>query len=66
MRSVYRRFHTVGRTFFHAIEKALPYLVDLGVNAIEIMPIADFPGNRNWGYDGVSPLRPCALLWATG
>lgn len=33
----------------------LPYLKDLGITAIEIMPIAQFPGNRNWGYDGVFP-----------
>ncbi len=49
-------FTPVG-TFLSAIEK-LPYLVDLGVNAIEIMPVADFPGNRNWGYDGVSLFAP--------
>jgi maltooligosyltrehalose trehalohydrolase len=39
-------------TFRAAIEK-LPYLKELGVNAIEIMPVAQFPGARNWGYDGV-------------
>ena len=33
----------------------LPYLKDLGVTVIEIMPVAAFPGTRNWGYDGVSP-----------
>lgn len=36
----------------------LPYLADLGVTAIEIMPIADFPGARNWGYDGVALFAP--------
>ena len=41
-------------TFDAAIEK-LNYLIDLGVNAVEIMPAAQFPGNRNWGYDGVYP-----------
>jgi maltooligosyltrehalose trehalohydrolase len=40
---------------FEGIEKKLDYLVDLGVNAIEIMPVAQFPGARNWGYDGVFP-----------
>jgi maltooligosyltrehalose trehalohydrolase len=30
-------------------------LVDLGVTAVELMPVAQFPGNRNWGYDGVYP-----------
>ncbi|MFL6569908.1 MAG: malto-oligosyltrehalose trehalohydrolase [Chthoniobacterales bacterium] len=44
-------------TFRAAIEK-LPELAALGVNAIEIMPIADFPGDRNWGYDGVSLYAP--------
>lgn len=40
---------------FEGVEKQLDYLLDLGINAIEIMPIAQFPGNRNWGYDGVDP-----------
>lgn len=39
-------------TFRSAIDK-LDHLKDLGVDAIEIMPIAPIPGNRNWGYDGV-------------
>ena len=33
----------------------LDYLADLGINAIELMPLAQFPGDRNWGYDGVYP-----------
>jgi len=33
----------------------LDYLVELGITAIEIMPLAQFPGSRNWGYDGVFP-----------
>jgi maltooligosyltrehalose trehalohydrolase len=44
-------------TFAGAATK-LPALVDLGVNAIELMPVADFPGARNWGYDGVSLFAP--------
>lgn len=40
-------------TFDAAIEK-LPYLKSLGITVIEIMPVAAFPGTRNWGYDGVS------------
>ncbi len=40
---------------FDAIIPYLDYLLDLGVNAIELMPIAQFPGTRNWGYDGVFP-----------
>jgi maltooligosyltrehalose trehalohydrolase len=41
-------------TFDGVIER-LPMLRDLGVTAIEIMPVSEFPGSRNWGYDGVSP-----------
>lgn len=44
-------------TFDAAIAR-LDDLVDLGVNAIELMPIAQFPGSRNWGYDGVFPYAP--------
>ncbi len=40
---------------FASIEKKLDYLKELGINAIEIMPVSQFPGNRNWGYDGVFP-----------
>ncbi|GAA4330117.1 malto-oligosyltrehalose trehalohydrolase [Flaviaesturariibacter amylovorans] len=40
---------------FAAIAAQLDHLVALGVNAIEIMPVAQFPGSRNWGYDGVFP-----------
>lgn len=44
-------------TFLAAIDR-LDYLVDLGVNAIELMPLADFAGDRNWGYDGVMLFAP--------
>ncbi|MBE9181787.1 malto-oligosyltrehalose trehalohydrolase [Oculatella sp. LEGE 06141] len=40
---------------FEAIIPRLADLKELGVNAIELMPIAQFPGNRNWGYDGAYP-----------
>ena len=40
---------------FSAVINRLGDLKELGVNAIEIMPVAQFPGNRNWGYDGVYP-----------
>jgi len=46
-------------TFAGAIDK-LDYLAELGVTALEIMPVADFPGHRNWGYDGVLPYAPDA------
>ncbi len=38
---------------FDAIIPRLDALKDLGVTAVELMPVAQFPGNRNWGYDGV-------------
>ena len=41
-----------GGTFDSAIER-LDELVDLGVDAIELLPVATFPGERGWGYDGV-------------
>ena len=40
---------------FAAIIPRLPYLAELGVTTVELMPIAQFPGRRNWGYDGVFP-----------
>lgn len=43
---------------FAAAASRLPYLRDLGINAIEIMPLADFPGERGWGYDGVQLYAP--------
>ncbi len=43
---------------FEAAAGKLDYLKDLGITAIEIMPVAQFPGVRNWGYDGVFPFAP--------
>lgn len=40
---------------FDAVIPHLDRLVDLGVTAVELMPVAQFPGSRNWGYDGVQP-----------
>lgn len=40
---------------FDAAMKRIPYLKELGVNAIEIMPVAQFSRDRNWGYDGTYP-----------
>jgi len=40
---------------FQGIAEKIPHLLDLGVTALEIMPMAQFPGARNWGYDGVFP-----------
>ncbi|HLV85588.1 MAG TPA: malto-oligosyltrehalose trehalohydrolase [Candidatus Sulfotelmatobacter sp.] len=43
---------------FHGVEQKLGHLRELGVTAIELMPLADFSGARNWGYDGVLPFAP--------
>ncbi|HEY3596744.1 MAG TPA: malto-oligosyltrehalose trehalohydrolase [Paraburkholderia sp.] len=43
---------------YAGVLKRLPSLVELGVTAIELMPLNDFPGTRNWGYDGVLPYAP--------
>jgi malto-oligosyltrehalose trehalohydrolase len=45
---------------FGAVARELPRLADLGITGIELMPIADFPGRWNWGYDGVLPYAPDA------
>jgi len=45
---------------FAAAAARLPALAALGITAIELMPVADFPGTRNWGYDGVLPFAPDA------
>lgn len=45
---------TEAGTFDAAIER-LDDLVDLGINFVQVMPVAAFPGHRNWGYDGVAP-----------
>jgi malto-oligosyltrehalose trehalohydrolase len=43
---------------FAGVERRLDHLAELGVTGIELMPVADFPGSRNWGYDGVLPFAP--------
>jgi maltooligosyltrehalose trehalohydrolase len=43
---------------FAGVEKKLDHLAGLGVTALELMPIADFPGKRGWGYDGVLQFAP--------
>jgi len=48
---------TPAGTFLSAVDK-LGNLQQLGVTAVELMPIAEFPGTRNWGYDGVSIFAP--------
>lgn len=44
---------------FRAATAQLDALRDTGITVIEIMPVADFAGSRNWGYDGVSLFAPC-------
>ena len=43
---------------FAGVAAKLDHLVDLGVTAVELMPVADFPGRWNWGYVGVVPYAP--------
>src|SRR5579864_4066858 len=47
-----------GEGTFDGVVERLPELRELGVTAIEVMPIATFPGTRNWGYDGVYAYAP--------
>ncbi len=43
---------------YAAAAAKLPHLASLGVTAVELMPLGEFPGSRNWGYDGVLPYAP--------
>jgi maltooligosyltrehalose trehalohydrolase len=43
---------------FDALISHIPELVELGITTVELMPVAQFPGARNWGYDGVYPFAP--------
>jgi len=45
---------------FRGVAAHLPRLAELGITAVELMPIADFFGAHNWGYDGVLPFAPDA------
>jgi len=45
---------------FRGVERELARLAALGITAVELMPVAAFPGRRNWGYDGVLPFAPAA------
>ena len=49
-------FTSVG-TFEAAVEK-LDHLVGLGIDVLELLPVAEFAGSRGWGYDGVAPFAP--------
>jgi maltooligosyltrehalose trehalohydrolase len=54
---LYELHATAGGSFRAAIEK-LDHVAATGLTAIELMPVADFPGQRNWGYDGVLLYAP--------
>lgn len=43
---------------YDGVRSRLPELAALGITAIELMPLSDFPGRHNWGYDGVLPFAP--------
>jgi malto-oligosyltrehalose trehalohydrolase len=45
---------------FAGVAREFSRLADLGITAVELMPVNDFPGRRNWGYDGVLPYAPDA------
>jgi maltooligosyltrehalose trehalohydrolase len=58
---VFYELHVGAFTAAGSFEAVIPYLaqlVDLGVTALELMPVAEFPGSRNWGYDGVHLFAP--------
>jgi maltooligosyltrehalose trehalohydrolase len=49
---------------FDGVRRRLPALAELGITGIELMPVADFSGGWNWGYDGVLPFAPDARYGA--
>jgi maltooligosyltrehalose trehalohydrolase len=60
-RSIFYELHVGTYTAegsFDALIPHIPELVELGITTVELMPIAQFPGSRNWGYDGVYPFAP--------
>ena len=56
--TVFYEMHVGACGGFAGVLDMLPSLARLGITAIELMPIAAFPGNRNWGYDGVLQFAP--------
>jgi hypothetical protein len=57
LRTAYRLVH-LGRNVFRSNRTIWTIWQNLGVTAIQIMPVSDFPGRYNWGYDGVLPYAP--------
>jgi maltooligosyltrehalose trehalohydrolase len=41
-----------------AAAEQLAFLAEVGITTLEVMPVSDFPGEHNWGYDGVNPFAP--------
>jgi malto-oligosyltrehalose trehalohydrolase len=58
--AVLYELHCGAMAGFHGVRRTLPRLAELGITAVELMPINEFPGKRNWGYDGVLPFAPDA------
>ena len=56
--AVFYEVHVGAFGGFSGVMEALPRLARLGITAVELMPINAFPGDRNWGYDGVLPYAP--------
>ena len=60
-RSIFYEIHVgtyTAQGIFDALIPHIPELVELGITTVELMPVAQFPGARNWGYDGVYPFAP--------
>ena len=55
---VFYELHVGAFGGYSGVTSALPRLAELGITAVELMPISAFPGDLNWGYDGVLPYAP--------
>ena len=60
--SVIYELHPAACGGYDGIRQRLAELQQLGITAIELMPISEHPGQRNWGYDGVFPFAPQSSL----
>lgn len=56
--TVFYELHVGAMGGYQRIVEHLPALAELGITALELMPLAEFAGARNWGYDGVLPYAP--------
>ncbi len=56
--AIIQEVHAAVAGGFRALADALPRIADIGITAIELMPVGAFPGTRGWGYDGVLPFAP--------